>query len=96
MVPQPVKAVLLLFPSTDAQQAKRDSEDAKGNSVDLDPTIMWIKQTVSTSIASVAIRFKSVSLDWQCMWYHGPHPRFSQRSSHEVCSVYPEMTNQNS
>lgn len=49
MVPQPVKAVILLFPITDALETKRKEEDAKTESNDLpavDPTVIWIKQTV--------------------------------------------------
>lgn len=50
MVPQPVKAVVLLFPLTedfkkkrDARYAKKLEEVGKGH---IDPTIIWIKQTV--------------------------------------------------
>jgi ubiquitin carboxyl-terminal hydrolase L3 len=50
MVPQPAKAVILLFPLTDDFKKKRDARYAqkleqvgKGH---IDPTIIWIKQTV--------------------------------------------------
>jgi len=49
MVPQPVKAVLLVFPITQALEDENKEEDAKiakeGQSL-IDPSIFWIKQTV--------------------------------------------------
>ncbi|KAG5637735.1 hypothetical protein H0H81_003373 [Sphagnurus paluster] len=48
MVKKPVKAVLLLFPITEAQETKRKEEDLKIDETGqpwLDPTIIWIKQT---------------------------------------------------
>ncbi|KAG5645741.1 hypothetical protein DXG03_005437 [Asterophora parasitica] len=49
LVTQPVKAVLLLFPITEALETKREAEDARlreeGQPL-LDPTVLWIKQTV--------------------------------------------------
>jgi ubiquitin carboxyl-terminal hydrolase L3 len=51
MIPQPTKAVILLFPLTDEFTKKREARYAqkleaagKGH---IDPTIIWIKQTVS-------------------------------------------------
>jgi len=52
MVPQPVKAVILLFPLDGAIKAQRESEDenlAKIEQPLLDSTILWIKQTVIAS-----------------------------------------------
>ena len=49
MVPQPVKAIVLLFPITDEYETARKEEDKqileKGQHP-IDPTILWIKQTV--------------------------------------------------
>lgn len=49
MVPQPVKAVVLLFPISKEYEEKRKAEDAKiakEGQNPIDPTIIWIKQTV--------------------------------------------------
>lgn len=49
MVPQPVKAVVLLFPITNSSEKKSAEEDEKaqaGTAVPVDPTVIWIKQTV--------------------------------------------------
>lgn len=49
MVPKPVKAIVLLFPISETLENKRKEEDAKlaqGEQPDIDPTVVWIKQTV--------------------------------------------------
>jgi ubiquitin carboxyl-terminal hydrolase L3 len=49
MVSRPVKAVILLFPLSDTLKAKRSEEEAKivtEGQQDIDPSILWIKQTV--------------------------------------------------
>ena len=49
MVPQPVKAVVLLFPISEEYEKVRKAEDekiAKEGQHPVDPTILWIKQTV--------------------------------------------------
>lgn len=50
MLPQPVKAVVLLFPLTEDFKKKRDARYAeklkKLGEGHIDPTIIWIKQTV--------------------------------------------------
>ncbi|KAF8074775.1 cysteine proteinase [Lyophyllum atratum] len=49
LVNQPVKAVVLLFPITDALEEKRKAEDLKiknEGQPSLDPTVLWIKQTI--------------------------------------------------
>jgi ubiquitin carboxyl-terminal hydrolase L3 len=55
MVPQPVKAVVLLFPISKESEARRKQEDeeilSKGQPK-LDPTIFWIKQTASKTMRS--------------------------------------------
>lgn len=51
-VPQPVKAVIVLFPITPKFEEKKKEEDEKLKSNSLlpvDPTIIWIKQTVQFS-----------------------------------------------
>lgn len=52
MVPQPVKAVELLFPITEKNEAKKKDEDEAtlaGKLPPVDPTVIWIKQTVSNN-----------------------------------------------
>jgi ubiquitin carboxyl-terminal hydrolase L3 len=49
MVPGPSKAVLLVFPITKDTEAKRKEEDEiieKQGQPDVDPTLIYIKQTV--------------------------------------------------
>jgi len=50
MIPQPIKAVILVFPldedfekKKDAQYARKLEQVGKGH---VDPTVIWIKQTV--------------------------------------------------
>lgn len=50
MVSKPVKAVILLFPISKALEDKRKIEDAEITDKShpaIDPTVFWIKQTVS-------------------------------------------------
>ncbi|KAJ7767453.1 hypothetical protein DFH07DRAFT_866891 [Mycena maculata] len=58
MVMQPVKAVILLFPISPESEARRKQEDeeilAKGQPA-LDPTIFWIKQTISNACGTIGI-----------------------------------------
>jgi hypothetical protein len=73
MVPSPVKAVLLLFPITQAIEAKRKEEDETikaqaSSSFPLSPVI-WIKQTVG-SIAPIVFTILRDSLDFQRLWDH--------------------------
>jgi hypothetical protein len=52
MVPQPVLAVILLFPITPSSEAERreGDEKIKNNQIHrVDPTVLWIKQTVCAS-----------------------------------------------
>jgi len=58
MVAQPVKAVILLFPISDASEAKRKEEDAKikaDGQPSLDPTVFWIKQTISNACGTIGL-----------------------------------------
>jgi len=59
MVPRPVKAVILLFPWTDDFKKKRDAqyvqkieEIGEGH---IDPTIIWIKQTIGNACGTMAM-----------------------------------------
>ena len=58
MVPQPVKAVILLFPLSDEFKKKREDRCAqkleKVGKGHVDPTIIWIKQTVSFPLSFFA------------------------------------------
>ncbi|KAJ7449549.1 hypothetical protein FB451DRAFT_1287264 [Mycena latifolia] len=58
MVPQPVKAVVLLFPISPESEARRKEEDeeilSKGQPR-LDPTIFWIKQTISNACGTMGL-----------------------------------------
>jgi ubiquitin carboxyl-terminal hydrolase L3 len=50
MVSQPVKAIILLFPLSDTIMAKQTEEEKKiaaEGQPDINPSILWIKQTVS-------------------------------------------------
>jgi ubiquitin carboxyl-terminal hydrolase L3 len=55
MVPQPVLAVVLLFPVTADTERVRSEDEAEKNPYPVDPTVMWIKQTVSIRGAQVFI-----------------------------------------
>jgi len=59
MVPQPVKAVILLFPLTDDFKKKRDARYAeklrKVGEGHVDPTIIWIKQTIGNACGTMAM-----------------------------------------
>ncbi|KAJ7281832.1 peptidase C12, ubiquitin carboxyl-terminal hydrolase [Mycena rebaudengoi] len=58
MVPQPVHAVVLLFPISDESERKRKEEDAKiekDGQPQLDPTLLWIKQTISNACGTMGL-----------------------------------------
>jgi len=59
MVPQPVKAVILLFPLTEDFKKKRDTRYAqrleKVGKGHIDPTIIWIKQTIGNACGTMAM-----------------------------------------
>lgn len=60
MVPQPVKAVILLFPLKDDFKKKRDARYAQKlqevGEGHIDPTVIWIKQTVRVEAYLIRIR----------------------------------------
>ncbi len=53
MVPQPTKALILIFPLSGQIKEKHQAEDEKlkseGGGVPVDPTVIWIKQTVCSA-----------------------------------------------
>ncbi|KAF7309659.1 Ubiquitin carboxyl-terminal hydrolase [Mycena indigotica] len=58
MVPQPAKAIVLLFPITPASEAKRKQEEEeieKNGQLSLDPTLLWIKQTISNACGTMGL-----------------------------------------
>ncbi|KAJ6591733.1 hypothetical protein DFH09DRAFT_1259295 [Mycena vulgaris] len=58
MVPQPVKAVVLLFPispESEAQRKREDEEILSHGQPELDPTIFWIKQTISNACGTMGL-----------------------------------------
>jgi ubiquitin carboxyl-terminal hydrolase L3 len=57
-VPQPVEAVILLFPLDGAIKAQRKAEDerlAKLEQPQLDKSILWIKQTIGNACGTMAL-----------------------------------------
>ena len=58
MASQPVRAVILLFPITADSENKKEEEDAKiakDGQPEIDPTILWIKQTVRLTACSISV-----------------------------------------
>ncbi|KAI0367008.1 cysteine proteinase [Pilatotrama ljubarskyi] len=66
MVTQPVKAVILLFPITDPYEQRRRDEDAQiaanGQNA-IDPTVFWIKQTISNACGTIALLHALINSD---------------------------------
>lgn len=58
MVPAPSKAVLLVFPITEVTEQKRREDDerlAKEPQPDIDPTLIYIKQTISNACGTIGL-----------------------------------------
>jgi ubiquitin carboxyl-terminal hydrolase L3 len=57
MVPQPVKAVLMLFPITEATEAAKESEETrlKDGGQHISPNLWFTKQTISNACGTVAM-----------------------------------------
>jgi len=58
LVPQPVKAVILLFPISAGTEAKRGEEDEKieeGGQRAIEPKVLWIKQTISNACGTIGL-----------------------------------------
>ncbi|KAI9064139.1 cysteine proteinase [Trametes sanguinea] len=66
MVTHPAKAVILLFPITDAYEQKRREEDARiaaeGQQA-IDPTVFWMKQTISNACGTMALLHALINSD---------------------------------
>jgi len=58
MVSQPVKAIILLFPLSDTIMAKQTEEEKKiaaEGQPDINPSILWIKQTISNACGTMGL-----------------------------------------
>ncbi|KAI5115332.1 hypothetical protein M0805_001869 [Coniferiporia weirii] len=58
IVPQPVKAVVLLFPLTEKSEAERKEEDRKteeGSLPTIDSDVIWIKQTINNACGTIGL-----------------------------------------
>ncbi|KAH9852115.1 cysteine proteinase [Lenzites betulinus] len=66
MVTEPVKAVILLFPITNPYEQKRREEDlriAREGQHPIDPTVFWMKQTISNACGTMALLHALVNSD---------------------------------
>ncbi|KAF8273126.1 peptidase C12 ubiquitin carboxyl-terminal hydrolase 1 [Lactarius quietus] len=57
-VPQPVKALILLFPIRGELKERSEDEEAKfkeKGQVPIDPTVIWIKQTISNACGTIGL-----------------------------------------
>ena len=89
MVPQPVKAVLILFPITPATEEAKDKEEAKlkESGQDVSSNVWFSKQTVSNACGTVAMLHAFANADvkykvgsfleefMNCLLYTSPSPR---------------------
>lgn len=58
LVPQPVKAVILLFPISAETEAKKKEEDEKvekDGQHAIEPKVLWIKQTISNACGTIGL-----------------------------------------
>ncbi|KZP01456.1 peptidase C12 ubiquitin carboxyl-terminal hydrolase 1 [Calocera viscosa TUFC12733] len=58
LVPQPVKAILLLFPNVQAVEDARNADEAKrdpSHKDPIDPNVIFIKQTISNACGTIAL-----------------------------------------
>ncbi|KIM37413.1 hypothetical protein M413DRAFT_273999 [Hebeloma cylindrosporum] len=65
-VPKPVKAVVLLFPIDDEGEARRKEEDgriAREGQPKIDPSIFWLKQTISNACGTIGLIHSLVNSD---------------------------------
>ncbi|VDB95466.1 unnamed protein product [Peniophora sp. CBMAI 1063] len=53
LVPQPVHAVVLLFPIDDALESVKKQEDEK--TYEVDPTVFWMKQTIGNACGTMGL-----------------------------------------
>ena len=62
MVPQPVLAVLLLFPISDASEAYKREEEARIAAQRTSPKLYWMKQTVGNACGTVGLTHVALNL----------------------------------
>lgn len=55
MVPQPVAAVLLLFPITESMEKLRQTENAAAQPAPADSDILWFKQTIGNACGTIGL-----------------------------------------
>jgi len=55
LVSKPVKAIILLFPISEQLETARKEEDVKFEKAKIDPTIVWIKQTISNACGTIGL-----------------------------------------
>lgn len=88
MVPQPVKAVIVLYPWPGQWQEAEVEEDERfkrEGQTAIDPNVVWIKQTVTIAISLFdgtdlkCLLTWHTTLDWQRMRCNGGHPCFGKR-----------------
>ncbi|KAF7424806.1 ubiquitinyl hydrolase 1 [Pleurotus ostreatus] len=67
MVPQPTKALILIFPLSGQIKEKHQAEDEKlkneGGGVPVDPTVIWIKQTIRNACGTMALLHSLMNSD---------------------------------
>ncbi|KAF4579952.1 ubiquitinyl hydrolase 1 [Pleurotus pulmonarius] len=67
MVPQPTKALILTFPLSGQIKEKHQAEDEKlkseGGGVPVDPTVIWIKQTIRNACGTMALLHSLMNSD---------------------------------
>ncbi|KZW00032.1 cysteine proteinase [Exidia glandulosa HHB12029] len=67
LVPKPVKAVLLVFPIAETIEAQRKAEDARiaseGGQPDVDPSIVFISQTIPNACGTIALLHAILNTD---------------------------------
>lgn len=78
MVPSPSKAILLVFPITEVTEKKRKDDDerlAKEGQPDVDPTLIYIKQTVRVFAFRYMYLYSDRAKDLERLWDDWIAPR---------------------
>ena len=84
MVPQPVRAVVLLFPYREAFKKFREEENQllkSGVLPSVDPNIIWMKQTVRVEYLLCGSVKLNDNQDIECLWYNRSPTRSTKCSS---------------
>ena len=71
MVPGQTRAVILAFPVTDDIEKLRAKEHERIENIPVDPSVIWIKQTVDLLFLSSSLSMYSEILDRKCLWHDG-------------------------